>query len=72
MVMSNFISESERHEALYFTYEERHRKVLSVFNNIKNTTSPSVNIDNALKENNVSKDEIEWLKRLGYYLPGAF
>jgi hypothetical protein len=71
MAMSNFISESERHEALYSRLEQRHREVLTVFNRIKNSTSYEIQIDNALKENNISNDEIEWLKRLGYYLPQA-
>lgn len=69
MMMSNFISEAERHEELYSSYSERHQEVLLKFNNINSMRSSDVNVLNVLLENGVTCSEIEWLKRTGHYLP---
>ena len=69
MIMSNFISEAERHEELYSSYSERHQTVLSEFNKIKLNSSQYEGVQHVLLENGVTCSEIEWLKRTGHYLP---
>ena len=69
MIMSNFISEAERHEELYCSYSTRHRDVLSEFNKIKSNALSNSKIQHALVANGVTCNEIEWLKRTGHFLP---
>ncbi len=69
MIMSNFISETERHEELYSHYNPRHQEILAVIAAIK-TKSPSCSeLYNRLRQHGVSDSEIEWLKRTGHYMP---
>lgn len=69
MIMSNFISEDERHEELYAVYSIRHEEILNIFNKIKASIYSRDSIFNSLIKNGVNEDEIEWLKRTGHYLP---
>ncbi len=69
MIMSNFISEAERHEELYSVYSARHQEILSIFTKIKDHFIYDEEIVRKLVANKVNCAEIEWLKRTGHYLP---
>lgn len=65
MIMSNFISESERHAELYGTYTYEQSSALKIVQeNIahKNSYKPILNL---LHEHNVGEEEIHWLERTG-------
>jgi len=65
MIMSNFISESERHAELYGTYTYEQSSALEIVQeNIahKNSYKPILNL---LHEHNVGEEEIHWLERTG-------
>lgn len=69
MIMSNFISEAERHEELYAVYNKRHQEILSLLNDITGSINNDFKILQSLLQSGVKEDEIDWLKRTGHYLP---
>ena len=69
MIMSNFISEAERHEELYGKYSKRHFKLIKLINSLAQKTKEDSSICHELRKNNVTKEDIEWMKRNGHYLP---
>jgi len=65
MIMSNFISESERHAELYGTYTYEQSSALDIVQENmahKNNLAPIVDL---LHARNVSDEEIHWLERTG-------
>jgi hypothetical protein len=69
MEISNFISESERHELLYSLFDNRHKEIITMFKKIRDENISENHIYTSLKHKGVSESEIRWLQRLGYYLP---
>jgi len=67
--MYNFISEAERHEELYSSYNTHHQEVLTIFNKIKSSARTNIDILLRLKEKGISDSDIEWLKRTDHFLP---
>ena len=64
MIMSNFISESERHAELYGTYTYEQSSALEIVqeNIAHKNNQPMLNL---LHEHNVGEEEIHWLERTG-------
>jgi len=65
MIMSNFISESERHAELYGTYTYEQFSAIEIVQKNsahKNNHKPIVNV---LHEHNIGEEEIHWLERTG-------
>ena len=65
MIMSNFISESERHAELYGTYTYEQSSALEIVQEKiahKNNHQPILNL---LHELNIGEEEIHWLERTG-------
>jgi len=65
MIMSNFISDSERHAELYGTYTYEQSSALDIVQENMAHKNNSVPIVDLLHTRNVSDEEIHWLERTG-------